>query len=171
MCKKSNYLLCNVKRLEQDIKSRCNPHVLWNAWKLTCSTLRVIYSCYQCDSALCALQLTALMKPNRCVLLHCCACLHPNKILMEAGWTVVPCPATNLSILICKSSARTKHSVISVALKTPPEIRLGICIYKTSLLHRSDNCIGLTTSCPPTFYNKIAPMMSSTMEKGCPPLV
>ena len=27
------YRLCNVKRLEQDIKLRCNPH-LYNAWKL-----------------------------------------------------------------------------------------------------------------------------------------
>ena len=53
--------------------------------------------------------------------------------------------------------------MISVALKTPPEIRLGVCIYETSLLHRSDNYIGFTPSFPPTFYNKIAPMMSSTM--------
>jgi len=27
MCKKNIYLLCTVKRLEQDIKSRCNPHL------------------------------------------------------------------------------------------------------------------------------------------------
>jgi len=27
MCKKNIYRLCNVKRLEQDIKSRCNPHI------------------------------------------------------------------------------------------------------------------------------------------------
>jgi len=27
MCKKNIYRLCNVKRLEQDIKSRCNPHL------------------------------------------------------------------------------------------------------------------------------------------------
>jgi len=39
--------------------------------------------------------------------------------------------------------------VISVALKTPQEIRLGTCIYKTSLLHRSDDYIGFTPSCPP----------------------
>jgi len=31
-------------------------------------------------------------------------------------------------INICKSSARTKQSVISVALKTPLEIRLEICM-------------------------------------------
>jgi len=48
--------------------------------------------------------------------------------------------------------------VIRVALKTPLEIRLGICIYKTSLLHRPVDYIGFTPSCPPTFYNKIAPM-------------
>jgi len=28
---------------------------------------------------------------------------------MEAGLITAPCPVTNLSILICKSSARTKH--------------------------------------------------------------
>jgi len=103
-------------------------------------------------------QLTALIEPNWCFLLYCCACLHPNTISMVAGWTTVPCPTTNLSILTYKSSARTKQSVISVALKTPLEIRLGICIYETSLLHWPDDCIGFTPSCPPTFYNKIAPM-------------
>ena len=65
--------------------------------------------CDQCDSAFCATQLTALIKPSWCVLLYCCACLRPNAILMEAGWTTVPCPATNSSILIYKSSARTKR--------------------------------------------------------------
>jgi len=50
---------------------------------------------------------------------------------MEAGWTTVPCPETNLGILIGKSSARTKR--------------------------RPDDNIGFTPSCPPTFY-KIAPM-------------
>jgi len=35
--------------------------------------------------------------------------LYPNTILMEAGWTTAPCPATNLSISICTSSARIKR--------------------------------------------------------------
>jgi len=48
--------------------------------------------------------------------------------------------------------------VISVTLKTHLEIKLGNCIYKTSLLHRPDYYIGFTPSCPPAFYNKIAPM-------------
>jgi len=39
--------------------------------------------------------------------------------------------------------------VISVALKTPLQIRLGICIHKTSFLHRPDEYVGLTPSCPP----------------------
>jgi len=51
--------------------------------------------------------------------------------------------------------------VISIDLKTHLEMRLGICVYKTSLLHRPDDYIGLTPSCPPTFYNKIAPMILS----------
>jgi len=113
-----------------------------------------------------ALQLTALIKPKWCFLLYCCACLHPNAILMEAGWTTVLCPATNISILTRKSSARTKQSVISVALKTPLEIKLWICIHKTSLLHRPNNQIGFTPSCPLTFYNKIAPMDVCVQVRG-----
>ena len=35
------------------------------------------------------------------------------------------------STLLCKSSVRTKQSVISVALKTPLEMTLRICIYCT----------------------------------------
>jgi len=97
-------------------------------------------SCTQTDSS---------DKPKWCVLLYCCAYLHPYTILMEAGWTTVSRAATNLSILICKSSARTKQSVISVALKTSLEIRLWICIYKTSFLHRPDVYIGFIPSCPP----------------------
>jgi len=31
------YRLCNVKQLEQDIKSRCNLNFLYIAWKLMCS--------------------------------------------------------------------------------------------------------------------------------------
>ena len=106
-------------------------------------------------------QLTALIEPNWCFLLYCCACLHPNTISMVAGWTTVPCPTTNLSILTYKSSARTKQSVISVALKTPLEIILGICIYKSSLLYRLNDYIGLTPSCPTHILHKIAPMIVS----------
>ena len=54
--------------------------------------------------------------------------------------------------------------MISVALKTPLEIRLGICIYKTSLLHRPDDYIGFTPRCPPTFYNKIARMVMPSID-------
>jgi len=100
-----------------------------------------------CDPPFCALQLTALIKPNWCFLLYCCACLYPNTILIEAGWTTAPWPATNLSIWICKSSERTKQSVISVTLETPLEIRLRICIYKMSLLYRLDDYVGITPSC------------------------
>ena len=39
--------------------------------------------------------------------------------------------------------------MISVALKIPLQKTLGICIYKTSLLHRPDDYIGFTPSCPP----------------------
>jgi len=49
--------------------------------------------------------------------------------------------------------------VTTVALKTPLETRLGICIYETSLLHQPDDYIGFTPSCSPALYNKIAPML------------
>jgi len=48
--------------------------------------------------------------------------------------------------------------VISAALKKPLKTRLGNCIYIISLPNRPDDYIGFTSSCPPTFYNKIAPM-------------
>jgi len=68
---------------------------------------------------------------------------------------------------LCKSSARIKQSVISVAFKTPLEARLGVCIYKTALLlHRPETYIGFTPSCPPIFYNKIAPMFHSSALSG-----
>jgi len=54
--------------------------------------------------------------------------------------------------------------VISVSLKTHLEIRLAMCVYKTSFLHRHDDYIGFTPSCPPTFYNKIAPMLAGEVE-------
>jgi len=157
MCKKKTYRLCNVKRLEQDIKSGCNSHFLWNAWKLKCSSIRVTCKCDQYDSAFCAFQLKALINPSWCFLLYCCACLHPIAILREAGRTTAPWPATNLSILISKSSARTEQNVISVALETPLEIRLRICLYKMSLLYRPDDYVGFTPSCPSTFTTKLRP--------------
>ena len=45
---------------------------------------------------------------------YCFACLYPNTILMQVGLTTVLCPATDVSKLICKSSAsaRIKQSVI-----------------------------------------------------------
>ena len=60
------------------------------------------------------------------------------------------------------------QSVISFALKTHLEIRLGICIYETSLLHWPDDYVVSHQVVPPIFYNKIAPVnvpeMSVTQE-------
>jgi len=39
--------------------------------------------------------------------------------------------------------------MISVAFKTPLKKKLGICIYKASLLHRPDEYVGFTPNCPP----------------------
>ena len=66
--------------------------------------------------------------------------------------------SNKIKYIILKSSARIKQSVIGVALETPPVIRLGICMYKTSLLHWRDNYIGFMPSCSPKFYNKIGAM-------------
>jgi len=50
--------------------------------------------------------------------------------------------------------------VISVALKTPLETRLGICIYKTSLLHRPDDYYWFHTKVsPPQFITKLHPWL------------
>ena len=111
--------------------------------------LKMICTCDQCDSPFCALQLTALIKPNWRVLLHCCASLYHSLIVVQPSWTTIPCPTTKLSLLISESFVGTKQSVISLALKTPLKTRLGICIYKTLLLHRVDDHIGFTSSCPP----------------------
>ena len=111
--------------------------------------LKVICTCDQCDSPFCALQLTALIKPNLCVLLYCCACLYHSLIVLQASWTTVPCPTTKFTLSISESFVGTKQSVISFALKTPPKTRLRICIYKTLLLHQVDDYIGFTSSCPP----------------------
>ena len=132
-----------------------------------CSIIRVICMCDQCDLAFCALQPKALMKSNWCILLFRCACFYPNTILMQTGWTTVPRPATNLSILICKTPAGIKQSVISVVFKTSQETRFGVCIFKTSLLHWSDGNNDFTSSCPPTFYNKIAPMTVCNVNDLC----
>jgi len=120
--------------------------------------LRVVCTCDQCDSTFCALQLTALIKPNWCVLLSCVACLY-SLIVVQSSWTTVPCPTTKLSLLISKSFVGIKQSMISVTLKTPLKTRFGSCVYILSLPHRPDDYIGFTSSCPPTFYNKIAPML------------
>ena len=119
--------------------------------------LRVICTCDQCDSPFCALQLTALIKPYWCVPLYCFACLY-SLIVVQSSWTTVPCPTTKLSLLISKSFVGIKQSMISVTLKTPLKTRFGSCVYILSLPHRPDDYIGFTSSCPPTFYNKITPM-------------
>jgi len=53
---------------------------------------------------------------------------------------------------------------INGALKTSLETRLGICIYKTSLLHPPDDYIGFTPNCPPHFTRKLRPWMHATQH-------
>jgi len=115
----------------------------------------VICTCDQCDSPFCALQLTAPIKLNWCVLLYCCAYLYHSLIVVQPSWTTVPCPTTKLGLLISKSFVGVKQSVISVALRTPLT-RLGMCIYTTSLPHRPDNYIAFTSSCPPILQQNCA---------------
>ena len=99
-------------------------------------------------------------KNKLCVLLCCCVCLHPNTILMEAGWTTVPCPATNLRLFICRSSARTKQSVVIVALKTCLEVKLGICIYiKRHFWFGPTTILVSHQAVPPYFTTKCRPCL------------
>jgi len=124
--------------------------------------LRVISACDQCYSLFYALQLTALIKPNWCVLLYCYASLCHILMVVQPSWTTVPCPTTKLDLLISKSFVGIKQSVISVALRTPLKPRLGMYIYKTSLPLWPDDYAGFKSSSLPTFYNKIAPMVQVT---------
>jgi len=126
--------------------------------------LRMICTCDQCDSPFCAIQLTALIKPNWCVLLYCCACLYHGLMALQPSWTTVPCLTTKLGLLISKSFVGIKQSEISVSLRTPLKNKIKNLHYKTSLPHRPDSYIGFTSSCPPTFYNKIAPMLTRVCE-------
>jgi len=80
--------------------------------------LRVICTCDQCDSPFCALQLTALIKPDWCFILYCCACLYHSLEVVQPSWIAVACPTTKLSLLISKSFVKIKQGVIRVALKT-----------------------------------------------------
>ena len=50
------------------------------------------------------------------------------------------------------------ESVISVALKIPLEITLGICIRHFCIDPMTIPVLVLRQAVPPTFYNKIAPM-------------
>ena len=47
--------------------------------------------------------------------------------------------------------------MISVALKTHLEIRLGICIYETSVQHRPDDYLISHQAVPPHFTTKLLP--------------
>jgi len=119
----------------------------------------MICTCDRRDLAICALQLTALIKAQ----LMCSAillCLFASKYDINGSRLNYSTVSSNKFKYINTKYVNNLQgqSVISVALKTPLEIRLGICIYKTSLLHRPDDYIGFTPRCPPLFYNKIAPM-------------
>jgi len=85
----------------------------------------VISTWDQCDSQFCALQLTALIKPNWCVLLYCCASLCHSLIVVQPSWTAVLCSTTKLGLLISKPFVGIKQSVISVALKTHLKNKIG----------------------------------------------
>jgi len=129
--------------------------------------LKVRCTCDQCDSPFCALQPTALIKPNLCVLLYCCACLYHSLMVVQPSWTTVPRPATKLTLLISESFVGTKQSVICVALKTPLKTRLAICVYKTLLLHRVDDYIGFTSSCLPHILQQNCAHASKRCKVRC----
>ena len=145
MCKKKIYRLCNVKQLEQNIKSRCNSHFLWNAWKLMFSLVRVTSTCDQCDSVFCTLQVAAFDETQLMYsIILLCLFVSKYDINAQSGWITALYPATNLNILICKSSARIQQSVIMCCF--------SFTFASTRWLH------WFHTKLPPIFYNRIAPM-------------
>ena len=129
--------------------------------------LRVICTCDQCDSPFCALQLTALIKPDWCFLLYCCACLYHSLEVVQPSWIAVPCPTTKLSLLISKSFVRIKQGVIRVALKTLLKNKVGN-LYLQNFTSASARwpCWFYIKLSPPTFYNKIAPMILTLIIFG-----
>jgi len=58
--------------------------------------------------------------------------------------------------MICKSSARTKRD--KCCSQNTSRIKIGICIYKMSLLHRRGNYIGFTPTCLPHILQQSWPM-------------
>ena len=61
---------------------------------------------------------------------------------METGWTAVPCPTTNLNILICKSSARTRTKRDSCCSQ-------NICRNKIGNLYTIGVAMGVKGAMPP----------------------
>jgi len=120
--------------------------------------LRAICTCDQCDPPFCALQLTALIKPNWFVLLYWCACLYHSLIVVQPSWTTVPCPTTKLGLVISKSFVGIKQSVISVALKTPLKNKIGNLYLQNFTSASARRLYWFYIKLPPTFYNKIASM-------------
>jgi len=62
---------------------------------------------------------------DQCVLLHFCVCLYHSLIVVQPSWTTVPCPTTELRLLISKPFVGINQIVISVALKTPLKNMIG----------------------------------------------
>ena len=85
----------------------------------------MICTCDQYDSPFCALQLTALIKPDWDVLIYCFACLYHSLEVVQPSWIAVPCPTTKLSLLISKPFVGIKQGVIRVALKTLLKNKVG----------------------------------------------
>ena len=168
MCKKNTYRLCKVKRLEQNIKSRCKPRLL-----IKCMKTAVFYC--KCEMH---------VRPMRFSILCTSTDSCDKTQLMHS--TILLCLLTskydiNGSRLNYSTVSRNKFKYInrkiiykdmccsdSVALKTLLDIRLGICIYKTSL--RPDDCridpmtVGFTPCCPPQFTTKLGPCCQDQMS-------
>jgi len=154
----NTYRLCKVKRLEQDIKSRCKPTLLTKCMKTEvfyCKSemhvrqMRFSILCTSTDSS----DKTQLMHPT--ILL----CLFTSKYDINGSRLNYSTVSRNkFKYINMKIIYKDMCCSDSVALITPLEMRLGICTYKTSLLHRPDDYVGFTPCCPP-FDNKIGPML------------
>ena len=144
------------------MKSRCNPH-LQNALKSMCSTWEWYARATNAIHPFCALQLTALIKPDWGVLLYCFACLYHSLAVVQTSWTTIPCPTTKLSLLISKSFVGIKQNVISVALKTLLKNKVGN-LYLQNFTSASARWLYW-------FYIKLSPPHFTTKLRPCLQLV
>jgi len=126
----------------------------------------MISTCDQWHSPFCALQLTALIKPDWGVLPYCFACLYHSLEVVQPSWIAVPCLTTKLSLLISKSFVGIKQGVIRVALKTLLKNKVGN-LYLQNFTSASARwlCWFYIKLSPPHFTTKLLPWKANRLAR------